>query len=258
MDGFAGYKSAATEVIPDGVTVMDPFHVVTLPGTKLDVCRLTHPAAQLLPVTLDDDDGVIEIDEAVRIAGRQGDVVLGTVTLIVGMMIAPSGIDGAEEQSRNSADRAGAGLPVRLAHRRSETSCSQSDLLCGRHSTPIRPLPPDRVTAEYYWPSTQDTLQQGPGTKRYQHCPGGRGGVKPAEVEAAQVELLPRRCCSHVALPAVDVPVGVADVVVPDHRVHPKIAGLHRRIPWAPMAWAGWVFLRTAGPCSQRHSITGW
>lgn len=39
MDGFAGYKTAASEVIPDAVTVMDPFHVVALAGTKLDVCR---------------------------------------------------------------------------------------------------------------------------------------------------------------------------------------------------------------------------
>jgi transposase len=39
MDGFAGYKTAATAVIPDAVTVMDPFHVVALAGTKLDLCR---------------------------------------------------------------------------------------------------------------------------------------------------------------------------------------------------------------------------
>ena len=39
MDGFAGYKTAATAVIPDAVTVMDPFHVVALAGTKLDVIR---------------------------------------------------------------------------------------------------------------------------------------------------------------------------------------------------------------------------
>ena len=26
MDGFAGYKTAATEVLPDAVTVMDPFY----------------------------------------------------------------------------------------------------------------------------------------------------------------------------------------------------------------------------------------
>jgi len=39
MDGFAGYKTAATEVIPDAVTVMDPFHVVALAGTKVDLTR---------------------------------------------------------------------------------------------------------------------------------------------------------------------------------------------------------------------------
>jgi transposase len=39
MDGFAGYKTAATEVIPDAVAVMDPFHVVALAGTKLDLIR---------------------------------------------------------------------------------------------------------------------------------------------------------------------------------------------------------------------------
>jgi len=26
MDGFAGYKTAATAVVPDAVTVMDPFY----------------------------------------------------------------------------------------------------------------------------------------------------------------------------------------------------------------------------------------
>jgi hypothetical protein len=48
-----------------------------------------------------------------------------------------------------------------------------------------------------------------------------------------------RRCWSlafkdvvrDVALPVVDVPVGVADVVVPDDRVHTKVAGLYRGIP---------------------------
>ena len=39
MDGFAGYKTAATEVIPEAVTVMDPFHVVALAGVKLDLIR---------------------------------------------------------------------------------------------------------------------------------------------------------------------------------------------------------------------------
>jgi hypothetical protein len=37
-------------------------------------------ARPLLPVTLDDDDGIIGIDDAVRVAGWQGDVVLGSVT----------------------------------------------------------------------------------------------------------------------------------------------------------------------------------
>lgn len=39
MDGFGGYKNAATSQVPDAVTVMDPFHVVALAGTKLDLCR---------------------------------------------------------------------------------------------------------------------------------------------------------------------------------------------------------------------------
>ena len=39
MDGFAGSKTAATTVIPDAVTVMDPFHVVALAGTKRDLIR---------------------------------------------------------------------------------------------------------------------------------------------------------------------------------------------------------------------------
>src|SRR6516165_1028378 len=39
MDGFAGYKTAATAAVPDAVTVMDPFHVVALAGTKLDLIR---------------------------------------------------------------------------------------------------------------------------------------------------------------------------------------------------------------------------
>jgi transposase len=39
MDGFAGYKTAATSVVPDAVTVMDPFHVVALAGAKLDLMR---------------------------------------------------------------------------------------------------------------------------------------------------------------------------------------------------------------------------
>ncbi|WP_434614561.1 ISL3 family transposase [Arthrobacter sp. A5] len=39
MDGFSGFKSAATEELPDAVPVMDPFHVVRLAGEALDSCR---------------------------------------------------------------------------------------------------------------------------------------------------------------------------------------------------------------------------
>ena len=39
MDGFAGFKTAAAEELPDAVPVMDPFHVVRLAGDALDVCR---------------------------------------------------------------------------------------------------------------------------------------------------------------------------------------------------------------------------
>ena len=39
MDGFTGFKTAATEELPDAVTVMDPFHVVRLAGDALDECR---------------------------------------------------------------------------------------------------------------------------------------------------------------------------------------------------------------------------
>jgi len=39
MDGFAGFKTAAAETLPDAVEVMDPFHVVQLAGDALDRCR---------------------------------------------------------------------------------------------------------------------------------------------------------------------------------------------------------------------------
>jgi transposase len=39
MDGFGGYKTAATDQLPDAATVMDPFHVVALAGAKLDLTR---------------------------------------------------------------------------------------------------------------------------------------------------------------------------------------------------------------------------
>jgi transposase len=39
MDGFTGFKTAATAELPDAVAVMDPFHVVRLAGDALDECR---------------------------------------------------------------------------------------------------------------------------------------------------------------------------------------------------------------------------
>lgn len=39
MDGFTGFKTAASEEVPDAVAVMDPFHVVRLAGEALDICR---------------------------------------------------------------------------------------------------------------------------------------------------------------------------------------------------------------------------
>lgn len=39
MDGFTGFKTAATEELPKATAVMDPFHVVRLAGDALDVCR---------------------------------------------------------------------------------------------------------------------------------------------------------------------------------------------------------------------------
>ncbi|QNP55312.1 ISL3 family transposase [Tessaracoccus defluvii] len=39
MDGFAGFKTASTEELPQAVSVMDPFHVVRLAGGALNECR---------------------------------------------------------------------------------------------------------------------------------------------------------------------------------------------------------------------------
>jgi transposase len=39
MDGFTGFKTAATAELPDAVAVMDPFHVVRLAGEAFDQCR---------------------------------------------------------------------------------------------------------------------------------------------------------------------------------------------------------------------------
>ena len=61
----------------------------------------------------------------------------------------------------------------------------------------------------------------------------------------------------NIALPAVDVPVGMADGVVPDHWIHANIAGLHRWIPRAPMAWTFGVISRTPGPTPLRHGAPG-
>lgn len=38
MDGFAGFKTATAEQLPDATAVMDPFHVVGLAGDALDRC----------------------------------------------------------------------------------------------------------------------------------------------------------------------------------------------------------------------------
>ena len=45
MDGFTGFKSAASEEVPDAGAVMDPFHVVRLAGDALDRCRRRVPQA---------------------------------------------------------------------------------------------------------------------------------------------------------------------------------------------------------------------
>jgi transposase len=39
MDGFGGYKTAASDQLPEATAVMDPFHVVALAGIKLELCR---------------------------------------------------------------------------------------------------------------------------------------------------------------------------------------------------------------------------
>jgi hypothetical protein len=56
-----------------------------------------------------------------------------------------------------------------------------------------------------------------------------------------------------VALPRSDVPIGMADIRVPDDRVHTKITGLHRRISWAPVTWPFWVVVRATGPSFLRQ-----
>ena len=39
MDGFTGFKTAASEQLPGATAVMGPFHVVALAGDALDRCR---------------------------------------------------------------------------------------------------------------------------------------------------------------------------------------------------------------------------
>jgi transposase len=39
MDGFTGFKTAATQELPDVVALMDHFHVVRLPPDAHDQCR---------------------------------------------------------------------------------------------------------------------------------------------------------------------------------------------------------------------------
>jgi hypothetical protein len=39
MDGFTGFKTAATEELPDAVPVLDPFHAIRLARDALDECR---------------------------------------------------------------------------------------------------------------------------------------------------------------------------------------------------------------------------
>lgn len=39
MDGFTGFKTAASHELPEATAVLDPFHVVRLAGDALDRCR---------------------------------------------------------------------------------------------------------------------------------------------------------------------------------------------------------------------------
>lgn len=48
MDGFTGYKSAATEELPRATAVMDPFHVIRLARDALDACRRFGPSSQVV------------------------------------------------------------------------------------------------------------------------------------------------------------------------------------------------------------------
>jgi transposase len=50
MDGFTGFETAATNELPDAVTVMAPFHMVRLAGNPLDECRCRSSWTSFLPV----------------------------------------------------------------------------------------------------------------------------------------------------------------------------------------------------------------
>ena len=39
MDGFAGFKTVASEEVPTATAVMEPLHVVRLARDALDQCR---------------------------------------------------------------------------------------------------------------------------------------------------------------------------------------------------------------------------
>ena len=60
-----------------------------------------------------------------------------------------------------------------------------------------------------------------------------------------------------VALAGVHVEVRVADIVVPNHRIHLDVSGLHRGIARAPTTWAGGAVRRAPWPTSQWHRTTG-
>lgn len=49
MDGFAGFKTATTEELPQAVSVMDPFHVVRLAGDALKRVPPPRPAGAARP-----------------------------------------------------------------------------------------------------------------------------------------------------------------------------------------------------------------
>ena len=57
-----------------------------------------------------------------------------------------------------------------------------------------------------------------------------------------------------ISLAEIDVIVGVADVVIPNHRVGDVITGRRQGLPRAPAAWPLRVVVRAAGPGIQRQA----